>query len=46
MVLAIDYNYDGKEGTFELEIPASEELFIEMGDLTLNPAPEAGNLGE
>ena len=46
MVLTIEYDYDGHPGTFELEIPTSDALFIEMGDLTLNPARDSAPLEE
>lgn len=35
-VIVIDYNYDGEAGQFKLAIPASDEIFIELGDVILN----------
>jgi len=35
-LLLIEYNFDGTTGIFELDVPESDELFVELGELILN----------
>ncbi len=44
-MITITYNFNGITDRFELAIPSSEELFIDMGELLLNEKQELGNGG-